>query len=121
MKRSLAIKILPLGLAVIGAFLSVGCSHNIDFSNRDLKDTVEVTSTQNYQDSFGILHVTINVRNKTDSDVYIDGFVTFMRNGKFVEKLGPKQIILRNGLPDVIQFNSTQPADNFQVSFDNSK
>ncbi len=135
MKKILAKKIFPLSLIVAAALLSASCTDNIPLTGRKeiyqrdhiqfgsigLQDRTRLEPIQAVQDSSGILHVSINIRNTSDSDVYVDGFATFTRNGKLVEKLGPKQIMLRNNLPDVIQFNSTQPADDFQVSLDYAK
>jgi hypothetical protein len=128
-------KILSLNLVIGAALLAAGCTDNVpltarneiysrnhvQFANIGLRDRTRLEPVQATQDPSGILHVSINIRNTSDSDVYVDGFITFTRNGNFVEKLGPKPIMLRNNLPDVIEFNSTQPADDFLVSLDYAK
>jgi len=124
---------LPL---LLGAALlpSIGCNNDpmygrsenaarthLQFGNWDLEQRTRVDPIQAKQDSFGLMHITVNIRNTSDADLYVDAFVTYLRNGQVVEKTGPKTVTLRNNFPDTILFNSTQPADDFFVNIDYAK
>jgi len=124
------------GLIVLGCVGVGGCNDNapiyeksdtrvipdhILFGNSDLRNGVRVRPVTTQQDPSGILHVTLNLRSAQDSDQYVDAFISFYRNGRFVEKLGPQTFVLKGNLPDTILFNSTQPADDYTLNLDYAK
>lgn len=94
---------------------------HVFYARPNLEQAVNVQRILAKQDQFGILHIQVDVLPKSTSDLYLDAFITFTRNGQFVEKLGPKPFILRGPVPDTVLFNSTQPADDYRISVDYSQ
>jgi hypothetical protein len=94
---------------------------HLQFGDATLEGNTRVEPVQAVRDQFGLMHITVTIRSTTNLDQYVDGFVTYLRDGQVVEKTGPKQIMLKANLPDTIQFDSTQPADDYFVSLTYSK
>ncbi len=126
-------------LAVIASFLA-GCedisqsiqsfppvqpkpqaAHHVVFTDISLESNIRIDPSPVERDAMGILDVQLNFRSISDSDQYLNVFITFTQNGQFVEKLGPKHVTLRGNLHDTLLFTSTQPADNYTVTFDFAK
>jgi hypothetical protein len=95
--------------------------NHLQFGDAGLANNTRVDPVQAVRDPYGLLHLTINIRSTSNGDQYVDGFVTFLRGGQVVEKLGPKTFTLSANLPDVIEFNSTQPADDYVVTLSYAK
>lgn len=122
-------------LMLLAAAALIGCTDNapmngraedysrshLVFGNYDLEQATRVDAIQATQDQYGLLHVTVPIRNTSNDDEYVDAWITFTRNGAFVEKLGPQTFTFKANLPDTIQFTSTQPADDFSLSLSNAR
>jgi hypothetical protein len=117
-------------LIAMSALALAGCTEtvvgpppeqHIFYARPNLQNAINVTRLLAKQDQFGILHIQVDVQPNATYDQYIDAFITFTRNGQFVEKLGPKPFVLRGPVPDTILFNSTQPADDYRISLDYSQ
>ncbi len=94
---------------------------HLQFANDDLAGNTRVEPVQAMRDTFGLLHVTLNIRSTTNAQQYVDGYITFTREGQFVEKLGPKTVTLLPNAFDTILFDSTQPADDYFITLDYAK
>jgi hypothetical protein len=95
--------------------------NHLQFGDSNLANNTRVEPVQAVRDAAGLLHITINIRSTSNSDQYVDGFVTFLRNSQVVEKLGPKTFTLTGNLPAIVEFNSTQPADDYFVTLNYAK
>jgi hypothetical protein len=122
---------LVLGLSLLAACTqdntpNYGRSENyprthLQFGSAILEGNTRVNPVQATRDQFGLLHVTLSIRSTTDLQQYVDGYITFLRGGQFVEKLGPKSVALLPNAFDTILFDSTQPADDYFINLDYSK
>ncbi|MGD1278390.1 MAG: hypothetical protein ABR964_14350 [Tepidisphaeraceae bacterium] len=133
MLRQSAIQLLVLAM---GAGLLSGCVQDnspaygraekyqrthLQFGDATLEGNTRVEPVTANRDQFGLLHVQINIRSTTNTQQYVDCFITFLRSGQVVEKLGPKTVTLKSNAFDTITFNSTQPADDYFVDLDYAK
>jgi hypothetical protein len=94
---------------------------HLQFGSADLQANTRVQPLTATRDPAGLLHVTVQIRNVSDQDLYVDAFITFLRDGQPLEKLGPQAVTLKGNLFDTISFNSTQPATDYFVSLDYAK
>jgi len=94
---------------------------HLQFGDATLEGNTRVDPVQATRDQFGLLHVTVPIRSTCNWEQYVDGSITFLRAGQFVEKLGPKPINLAPNAFDTILFDSTQPADDYFISLDYAK
>jgi hypothetical protein len=95
--------------------------NHLQFGDKGLANNTRVEPVQAVRDGIGLIHITINIRSTSNGDQYVDGFVTFLRAGQVVEKIGPKTFTLTANLPAVVEFNSTQPADDYFVTLNYAK
>jgi hypothetical protein len=127
---------LAAGLFIGGsAFFAGGCNDNapmygraenyprahLQFGDAGLQSATRVEPVTATRDQAGILHVTVNIRSTTDRQQYVDAYCTFLKSGEMWEKLGPQTVTLKGNAPDMITFNSTQPADDYYVTLDYAK
>jgi hypothetical protein len=96
-------------------------AHHVVFAEAGLQSNIRIEPSHVERDGTGILDVQLNFRSMTDADQYLVAYITFTQDGQFVEKLGPKHVVLRGDLSDTLDFNSTQPADDYTVTFDFAK
>jgi hypothetical protein len=129
------IRIAILGLFALSLFLVVGCNdhppmygraedyprEHLQFGNPLLQESTRVDPVLSTRDQAGLLHITINIRSTTDRQQYVDAYVTFLRGGQVLEKLGPQTVTLKGDLPDTITFNSTGVADDYFVTLSYAK
>jgi hypothetical protein len=94
---------------------------HIQFGDSDLEANTRIEPVTATRDPAGLLHVSVRIRNTGDLQRHVDAFITFYRDGQFLEKLGPQVIELKGNLFDDITFNSTQPASDYMVSLDYAK
>ena len=94
---------------------------HLQFGDAQLQSYTRVDPVTATRDPAGLLHVTINIRSTTNKQQYVDAYCTFLRGGERLEKLGPQTITLKGNAPDMITFNSTQPADDYFVTLDYAK
>jgi hypothetical protein len=92
------------------------------FGNSDLQSNIRYGQPiASHQDSYGLMHVQLNIQSTYGYDQNVDAFITFTRDGQLVEKIGPETKIFRAGAPDIVTFTSTQPADNYIIFLDYAK
>jgi len=130
-QSAIGLLVMALGTAILG-----GCYQDnapaygrgekdqrthLQFGDATLESNTRVEPVVAQRDQFGLLHVQINIRSTTNTQQYVDGFITFLRDGQVVEKLGPKTVTLKSNAFDTIEFNSTQPADDYFVDLDYAK
>jgi hypothetical protein len=96
-------------------------AHHVIFGDISLESNIRIQPSPVERDGMGILDVQLNFRSITDADQYLVAYITFTQGGQFVEKLGPRHVVLRGNLNDTLDFNSTQPADDYTVTFDFAK
>ncbi|MDP9172822.1 MAG: hypothetical protein M3O30_03025 [Planctomycetota bacterium] len=124
-----------IAIMALAALFIVGCNdhppmygraenyprEHLQFGDSDLQSFTRVDPVTAARDPAGLLHITVNIRSTIDRQQYVDAYVTFLRGGQMLEKLGPKTVTLKGNLPDIITFNSTQPADDYFVTLDYAK
>src|ERR1700722_9953176 len=71
---------------------------HLQFGSGDLEANTRVQPVSATRDPAGLLHVTFQIRNVTDDQMYVDAFVTFFRDGQPLEKLGPQTVTLKGNL-----------------------
>jgi hypothetical protein len=96
-------------------------AHHVVFCDISLESSIRIQPSHVERDGTGILDVQLNFRSITDADQYLVAYITFTQDGQFVEKLGPRHVVLRGNLNNTLDFNSTQPADDYMVTFDFAK
>jgi hypothetical protein len=96
-------------------------AHHVVFGASSLESNIRIEPSHVERDGTGILDVQLNFRSITDADQYLVAYITFTQDGQFVEKLGPQRVVLHGNLSDTLDFNSTQPADDYTVTFDFAK
>lgn len=121
-----------LFLAVAGILLA-GCvdqpyygrldpytARHVQFTNESLQNSTAISAAEPTRDPSGLVHVTIQIRSTVDHDLPMDVYCTFTnRAGQVVDnRLGPKTVHLHARATETVTFNSTQPADEFMLSFE---
>jgi hypothetical protein len=96
-------------------------AHHVVYGDLKLESNIRIAPSHTERDETGILHVQLNFRSITDADQYLVAYITFTQDGQFVEKLGPRHVVLRGNLSDTLVFDSTQTADDYTVLFDFAK
>ena len=96
-------------------------AHHVVFAEESIRSNIRIEPSNVAREATGILDVQLNFRSTTDADQYLVAFITFTQNGQFVEKQGPKRVVLNGNLHDTIIFSSAQPADDYTVTFDFAK
>ncbi len=96
-------------------------AHHVVFAEAGLQSNIRIEPSHVERDGTGILDVQLNFRSMTDADQYLVAYITFTEGGQFVEKLGPKHVVLHGDLSDTLDFSSTQPADDYTITFDFAK
>jgi hypothetical protein len=116
-----------LSLLALIPLVAAGCvsesleAKHVYFANTGLYSHLQIDHIDAKQDAYGLMHIQMNVTSTISDDQYVDAFVTYTRDGQFVEKLGPQTAVLKGNLPDTLLFNSTQPADDYSISLDYAK
>lgn len=123
---------LALALAVGGAGVLAGCGVNspnygrqdpyrarqVHFDTQELQNDTAVGDLRVTRDQYGIMHVTVPIRSTIDKDLYVDYHVTFFdANGQPTGSFDGPTKTLKANTPDYVTFNSTGPAQDFQVDF----
>jgi starvation-inducible outer membrane lipoprotein len=91
---------------------------HVQFTSSALQDATAITPAVPTRDPSGLLLVTMQIRSTVDHDLAIDVYCTFTRAGQVVDnRLGPKVVNLQARSTETITFNSTAPADDFQLIF----
>jgi hypothetical protein len=96
-------------------------ARHVVFTDTSLESNIRIEPSHVERDATGLLDVQLNFRSITESDLYLDVFITFIKDGQFVEKQGPKRVTLGGNLHDALFFSSSQPADDYKITFDFAK
>jgi hypothetical protein len=96
-------------------------AHHVVFAELSLESNIRIEPSNVEHEASGILDVQLNFRSISDADQYLVAFITFTQDGQFVEKQGPKRVVLHGNLHDTVVFSSMQPADDYMVTFDFAK
>ncbi len=94
---------------------------HVHFGSEHLQDSTAVESATSTRDPAGLVHVTVQVRSTEDHDQKIDAYCAFFRGGQVIDELGPQQVFLHAQVYANVQFNSTQPADDFSITLSEMK
>jgi quinolinate synthase len=111
------ILLVAAGLCVLPA-----CSDNkVQFLDGSLKDNTHVERVHDWKDKYGLTYVTLYIRSTTDSSQYVDCYITFRKDAQLVERLGPQTVIIHPREEALINFNSTQQADDYFITLSNAR
>jgi len=92
---------------------------HVQFTNDALQNNTAITAAQPTRDPSGLVHVTTQIRSTIDDGQTLDVYCTFTRAGQVVDnRLGPKTVYLHARSTETVEFNSTQPADDFLLIFE---
>jgi len=92
---------------------------HVQFDSEHLQDCTAISAAQPTRNETGLLFVTTTIRSTIDEDKAMDVYCTFTRGGQVVDnRLGPKEVHLHARSTETVVFNSTQPADDFQLIFE---
>ena len=96
-------------------------AHHVIFRDGSIKSNVRIEPSHVERDAAGILSVQLNFRSTTEADQYLVAYPTFGLGGEFVERAELQRVVLKGNLRETIYFVSTQPADDYRVTFDFAK
>jgi quinolinate synthase len=110
-------------IAVAGALaLLTACNGGqVQFLSSKLKDNTHLERVHDWKDKYGLTYVTLYIRSTTGDSAYVDCYITFRKDGQLVERLGPQTVIIHPYEEALINFNSTQIADDYFITLNYAK